>query len=209
MFCCRYADIFIGGHASHLSPATVFRASRIYATDSLTPCIRHAGIRPIWQNIFAICTTINVILAGFATYYATVIILYMQAPFERWLRADAYTIMLDTLQHLLNQSPRLQPKLTVTRLFFTFIMWGFVLFYTSVMSFYFVVIQKSIPLYQIHTKGELIEANFRIVGNLDTLKMIEKDAIVSHYFIVRLSQIFICIFSFFFAVSKRYDHPVQ
>lgn len=170
------ADIIIGAHGMYPPD---FQSTHSYGVDSLTPCIRYAGIRPTWQNVFAICKSINIVYIGFVAYYATVIVLYLQAPFEHWKRIDSYTTMLKTLQYVVNTSPKITVKLTSTKLFMTFISWGFILFFNTVISFYYVTIHKSIPLHQIHTKQELIDNNFQFAGDVHALRLLKNDATVS------------------------------
>lgn len=178
-----------------------------YAFDSSTWCIRNSGIRPKWQNVFAIFQNIHPLLISFAFYYSMVILLYFQIPFQQW-NYDSYCMMLKSLQYLLCQSPVLDIKRC--RAAMGIIMWGCFLFYTVIMSFYLILLHRSIPLYQIHTQEELIAEDFQLAGDVHSLNKLKEFEMVSHFFFKQCNlwngswayapSSFLCFFVFFLKV---------
>lgn len=143
-----------------------------YAYDSLTFCIKRAGIRPKWQNVFALCQSIDPLIVGFICYYCVVITLYFQIPFQNNWNYDSYCMMLKALQSILCQSPRI--RIDRFRAANMVLMWGSFLLYSVVISFYVIFIHRAILLYQVHTLNELIAHDFQLAGDVHTLEQLKK-----------------------------------
>lgn len=176
----RNIDIFAGGYSIGRPPIDGLISTAAFDSDSLTWCIRNAGIRPKWQNVFAILKDIEVLYVGFFMFYTLVLVIYIQSQYERW-NYDSYTVMLKILQYLVNISPSVRMRKTATRIAMFLPMWGFILLFATVVSFYIVILHRSIGLYQIHTEIELIEENFRLAGDMRTLNMLNDDKRVIFY----------------------------
>lgn len=161
-----------------MSPLPHLASTTVYDYDSLTWCIQHALVRPKWQNIFTIMHEIDVVYWGFAAYYLLVILFYFQTMYEN-VTYDAYTCMLKVLQILVYMPPHVRLEQTSTRILVLLPIWGLLIFYLHVISFYILIMHKSIPLYQIHTQAELIENHFQLSGDVSTRIFIRQSQLVS------------------------------
>lgn len=170
----------IGGYAinNHRLLRLGFTSSIPYGVDSLTWCVRRAAIRPLWQNIFAILESIDIVFYAFLAYYCCVMLFYFQTTYEG-LNFDAYTCMLKVLQLLIYMSPRVILKRTLSRLMVVLPVWGLVSFYLIVVCFYVNIMHKDIPLHQISTRDELIEEQFQLSGEWHAMEIIRQSSLVS------------------------------
>lgn len=177
----KQTDIFIGGLTGiHANKTTALTATTSYDYDSYTWCVTGANVRPKWQNIFAICKSINVVYLGFTFYYVIVYLMFAEGFFQRWTY-DSYTMMLSSLRFVINTSQRDIFTSWSTRMMIIVPMWGMVLFYNIVVAFYILIIHRDIGTYQISTQSELVEQRHQLAGNLRTLEVIKEIEMVSVY----------------------------
>lgn len=173
-------DIFIGGLAvtDANNTTTTVSTTTSYDYDSYTWCVTAASIRPKWQNIFALCKSINVVYIAFTFFYIMVYLIFVEGFFQRW-PYDSYTMMLSTLRFVINTSQRDIFTSWSTRMIILVPMWGMVLFYNIVVAFYILIIHQDIGTYQISTQSELVEQRYQLAGDARTLEVIKGMEMVS------------------------------
>lgn len=144
----------------------------------MTWCVAHAKFIPIWQNIVTIIKDEKVIFIGIVAFYVCVVLSYILAFFEQ-LPYDMYTVMLKMLQVILCTPAAFFPKNVPSRILFAGGSYVGILVYTTIISFYMVIIKLSIDEHQIESRNELIDNKFHLAGDANTRIAIEKLQLVT------------------------------
>lgn len=172
----RQIALLAGGYSmldTH-SAGSLTAPSIAYAYDSLTWCVRHAGVQPAWKNVFTMFNDMRIIIAAVIVFCLYAIHCYLHAPLDN-LAHDIYRVIINILAVITNQSAQVNPTRIIGRMSMTGAYMFGLLVYTFTVSYYVMFIHMSILNHQISTRAELIIDRFQLAGSTHALTHIRDE----------------------------------
>lgn len=179
-FGVRKSDILIGGLESNIA-IKLFKPTKPYIRNELTWCVKSAEQYPAWLNFFTVINDIRFIIAASSTFYAVVILLYALSITEGTY-IDFHVAKLITFAILLNVPTYYRPKRRIIQVIFLVAVFSSLWLNTTIFSFYTYL--TTVPKYkmQIDTLKEIVDEDFRFVGEASTLAILQEGKMVRSYY---------------------------
>lgn len=133
------------------------------------------------MNFFTVINDIRFIIVGLATFYAVVILFYALSITEGTYY-DFHTAELVTFAILLNVPTYYRPKRRIIQVIFLVAVFSSLWLNTTIFSFYAYL--TTVPKYkmQIDTIKEIVDEEFRFVGEASTLAILQERKMVRSYY---------------------------
>lgn len=162
----RQIDIFAGGLDENIIANQHFIASRAYHHDSLTWCVQEKQPIALWKNLFRLCEDPSVYAIYFLMAVLSIFFAYFMQQFEelqpKW---DWHRITTVAFRGMCSMPSEFNPKIVPTRIFFSFCLFGSLVFSVSILAFYIKALSSVMYEDQVKSIQEIIEKSFKLVGD--------------------------------------------
>lgn len=144
-------------------------------------CIQHAKKMPAWTNYTVIIKDPELYALFFATFFFCFILFYLFNAFEN-VNYDLFITIMKMVQFVTSLPTKFIHKWFAHRMFLTLGSLSTIIITSTGLCFYILVIRLQMDKYQIHTRMELIDQRFQLVGDQNAFRNIETDDRVSEFF---------------------------
>lgn len=161
--------IFIGGWSiADSAPDVHFVASPIFDFDKFVWCVSHAKSMPKWVNFIKVFNKPIMVFYFFIMFYFFVTWAFFYVEIYEGWNYDYHRYTMYVVQATLSQPLPLNPRSNVTRAVLLFLWFMCMVYVTTLVAVYIVIIHKNYEYYQIQSIAELIEGRFQLAGNAMT-----------------------------------------
>lgn len=160
------ADVFIGDlHMNNLSNEH-FTTSHPYFHDELTWCVQKSQTIPSWKKIFYLCNDPLVWILHTIMNFSSVLLIFSLQRFEdlqpKW---DWNRITLAGFAFFLGVAYRFRPQIFPLRVYYTFVVFGCMLYSNVILSAIINIIWEPIYQHQVKSIKEVVDGSFEMVGD--------------------------------------------
>lgn len=162
----RQIDIFIGGLDENLLSNRYFIASRAYYHDSITWCVQEKRAIPRWKNLYRLCHDPIVYLVFVIMTFSCIFFAYFSQQFEdKNPMMDWHQVFCVAFRGMCYMPTEFYPKFIPTRIFYSFCLFGSLIFTVSTLAFFIKALNSVMYADQIKSIQEIIDNSFKLYGD--------------------------------------------